>query len=227
MSFIMSINKWYLKRWEPKTQAIKTRSVSILWINFLEATETRLWLVNASTIFKMVWEFFFFPQHSNSPLNRIIIGAVIQDSIILTLRFVEVKDPSQMLASTLNIPYSFSGQLEWKQLEFNSPHSVLPITSMCPSLQRSVIWSPGKHSSGSLEGAKACIFSVEAEIRPSSTLLPPLTSQVFATHSSSPFGGGLPLNRILSQIKCYRHGVPFKLLLNKMPRLTCAAFLKK
>lgn len=75
---------------------------------------------------------FFSPQHSNSPLNRIIIGAVIQNSIILTLRFVEVKDPSQMLASTLNIPYSFSGQLQWKQLEFNSPHSVLPITSMCP-----------------------------------------------------------------------------------------------
>ena len=61
MSFIMSINKWYPKRWEPKTQAIKTRSVSILWINFLEATVTGLWLVNASTIFKMVWESSFPP----------------------------------------------------------------------------------------------------------------------------------------------------------------------
>lgn len=96
-----------------------------------------------------------------------------------------------------------------------------------PSLQRSVIWSPGKHSSRSLEGATACIFSVESEIRPSSTLLPPLASQVLAAHSSSPFGGGPPLNRILSQIKCYRHGVPFKLLLNEMHRLTRAAFLKK
>lgn len=86
-----------------------------------------------------------FTQHCNSHLNRIIIGTAIQDSIILTPRFVEVKKPSQVLASTLNIPYSFSGQLHWKQLEFNSPHPVPPITSMCP-LSKSVIWSLGKHS---------------------------------------------------------------------------------
>lgn len=39
-----------LTRW----LTVKSGSVSILWINFIGATVIRLWLVNASTIFKMV-----------------------------------------------------------------------------------------------------------------------------------------------------------------------------
>lgn len=114
-----------------------------------------------------------FSQHGNSPLHRIIIGAVIQYSIILTPRFVEVKESRQMFASTLHIPYSFAGQLQWKQLEFNSSQLCPTNYLNVPSLWRSVIWSPGKHSPGSLEDAKACIiFSVESEIRPPSPLLP-------------------------------------------------------
>lgn len=38
-----------LTRW----LTVKTESVSMLWINFIGATVIRLWLVNASTIFKM------------------------------------------------------------------------------------------------------------------------------------------------------------------------------
>lgn len=95
-----------------------------------------------------------FSQHSNSHLNRIIIGVVIQYFIILTLRFVEVKKPSQMLATIVNIPCSFSGQLQWKQLGFNSspigPTNYLNV----PSLKMSVIWPGGRHSSRSLGGAK-------------------------------------------------------------------------
>lgn len=94
-----------------------------------------------------------FSQHSNSHLNRIIIGAVIPYFIILTLGFVEVKKPSQMLATIVNMPCSFSGQLQWKQLEFNSsplgPTNYLNV----PSLKMSVIWPGGRHSSGSLRDA--------------------------------------------------------------------------
>lgn len=91
-----------------------------------------------------VWEFY---PHCNSHWNGIRIGAAIRCSIILTPRFLEVEKPSPVLASTLNIPSSFSGQLHWKQLESSSPRSVPPITSMCP-LSNSVIWPLGKHSPG-------------------------------------------------------------------------------
>lgn len=39
-----------------------------------------------------------FSQHSNSPLSRIILGAVIWYFINLTLRFVEAKEASRMLS---------------------------------------------------------------------------------------------------------------------------------
>lgn len=42
-----------------------------------------------------------------------------------------------------------------------------------------------------------------------------------------PIWGWAAFKQDTSQIKCYRHGVPFKLLLNEMSRLTHAAFLKK
>lgn len=58
-----------------------------------------------------------------------------------------------MLGSIVNIPCSFSGQLQWKQLEFNSsplgPTNYLNV----PSLKMSVIWPGGRHSSRSLEEA--------------------------------------------------------------------------
>lgn len=164
-----------------------------------------------------------FTQHCNSHLNRIIIGAAIQDSIILTPRFVEVKKPSQVLASTLNIPYSFSGRLHWKQLEFNSPHPVPPITSMCP-LSKSVIWSPGKHS---LRGPwrRPAFFRWSIKLDRHLHYSRPWLFRCLSL-SLSQFGGGLPLNSILCQNKCDRCRVPFKSL-NKMPWLACTDLRNK
>lgn len=166
------------------------------------------------------------PQHSDSHLKRIIIGAVIQYSIILTLGFVEVKKPSPMLASTINIPYSFSGQLQWKQLEFNSLHSVPPITSMCP-LRMSVIWSGGALRCWVAGGCQPnpALSSAEPQVRPSALLsLRPLTG--FAPPFFPTTGGeqeGEVEDLLLSPIKLWQDSSCGVKCLWK----ACADFLKK
>lgn len=115
-----------------------------------------LWLVNASTIFKMVCELFLTQQFPLEQGHYWCCHSVLYN---LALRFVEVKKSSQMLATIVNIACSFSGQLQWKQLGFNSspldPTNYLNV----PSLKMSVIWPGGRHSSSPWGmPSESCIF---------------------------------------------------------------------
>lgn len=125
-----------------------------------------------------------------------------------------------MLATIVNIACSFSGQLQWKQLGFNSspldPTNYLNV----PSLKMSVIWPGGRHSSSPWGmPSESCIFFFQWSWNLTITSLSShfICPRCFSLISNLTWGEETELwSRILSQTESYSYRAPFHVLWKKI-----------